>query len=50
MLAGGGTTANNAAPFVLLLFMVAVSLLGPLLARLATEVPRPAAAADRCHR
>ncbi|WP_430383136.1 FtsX-like permease family protein [Streptomyces sp. P10-4] len=38
VLAGGGTTANNAAPFVLLLFMVAVSLLGPLLARLATEV------------
>ncbi|MFJ5804404.1 ABC transporter permease [Streptomyces decoyicus] len=38
VLALGGATANKAAPFVLLLFLVSVSLLGPLLARAATEV------------
>jgi putative ABC transport system permease protein len=38
VLAGGGTTANNAAPLVLLLFLVSVSLLGPLLARFTTEI------------
>ncbi|MGW7579381.1 ABC transporter permease [Streptomyces sp. NPDC054765] len=38
VLAAGGATADKAAPFVLLLFLIAVSLLGPLLARAATEI------------
>ena len=38
VLALGGATANKAAPLVLLLFLVSVSLLGPLLARAATEI------------
>ncbi|KIZ17630.1 ABC transporter permease [Streptomyces natalensis] len=38
VLAAGGATADKAAPFVLLVFLVSVSLLGPLLARAATEV------------
>lgn len=38
VLSAGGTTANNAAPLVLLLFLVSVSLLGPLFARFTTEV------------
>ncbi|MYW02004.1 ABC transporter permease [Streptomyces sp. SID3343] len=38
VLADGGPTANKAAPFAILLFLVAVSLLGPLLARVVTEL------------